>query len=107
MAEAPTINWTGKSGKTYRYWIYRFWPSLKAEAGNYIFAKETSPSHWLPVYIGQTSNLSERFDAHHKFQTAQRHGATHIHVRLNDGGDQARRNEEYDLIARWNPPANG
>jgi hypothetical protein len=107
MAEAPTIDWAGKSGKNYRYWIYPFWPNLKAQAGNYVFAKEISPGRWLPVYVGETGDLSERFGDHHKIAEARRQGATHIHVHLNADGAQARRNEESDLIARWNPPANG
>jgi hypothetical protein len=106
MADAPTIDWKGRSGSTYHYWIYRFWPNLKASPGNYIFARQTQPGYWLPVYIGQSGNLAERFDQHHKIEAARRQGATHIHVHLNSGGEQARRDEEADLIAAWRPPCN-
>lgn len=107
MADAPTIDWQGASGTTYRYWIYPFWPSLKkGAAGNYIFAKETKPGYWLPIYVGETSDLSERFAGHHKFGAARRQGATHIHVHLNTDEPQARRNEESDLIQKWHPPCN-
>jgi len=57
MAEAPTIQWTGQSGKTYKYWIHPLGTSLKAVAGNYIFATETDPNRWRPIYIGQTGDL--------------------------------------------------
>lgn len=107
MADVPTINWQGKSGATYKYWIYPLGSSLVAKAGNYAFAKEAKPGYWTPVYFGETSNLDSRFDSHHKIDCAKRNGATHVHAHLNDGGEQARRNEESDLIAKWNPTCNG
>jgi hypothetical protein len=107
MSTEETIDWAGKSGAIYRYWIYPFWPTYYAKAGNYIFAKQTSPGYWLPIYIGETGDLSERFDNHHKLANAKRAGATHIHSHVNAGGAQARRDEESDLVARWNPPCNG
>ncbi len=105
MADIPTIQWPDRSGKKYTYWIYKFSAKLKAEAGNYIFAKETKSGSWSPVYIGQTKDLSERFDNHHKMPCIKRHGATHIHAHLNSG-HQARLAEESDLIEKWNTPCN-
>ena len=66
MAETPSINWEGQSGTKYLYFIYPIGTTFKEEAGNYIFALETKPNHWKPIYIGQTENLNERFDNHHK-----------------------------------------
>lgn len=107
MTAISTIHWTGKSGNKYKYWIYPLdpFPSLKEEGGNYAFTKETSPGYWVPLYFGQTSDLSERFDNHHKIQKAINAGATHIHAHLNDDED-ARLAEEADLIARWKPLCN-
>ena len=102
---ADTIDWTGQSGKTYRYWIYEYPTNLTAKAGNYIFAKETSPGKWSPVYIGQTTNVDERFNNHHKIQCIRRNGATHIHAHLNSD-KQDRFDEEADLIAKWDTPCN-
>ncbi len=102
-----TINWPGRSGQQYRYWIYPMSTTFKPTAGNYIFAKEASHGRWAPIYIGETSDLSERFDDHHKIGCIRRHGATHIHVHQNGDGQVARRREEADLIARWSPPCNG
>ena len=101
-----TILWQGKSGTKYKYWIYPIGHSLKAEAGNYIFTKETQPGSWRPIYIGQTENLDERFDDHHKAGCIRSNGATHIHVHLNSS-KPARLAEERDLILRWNPVCNG
>lgn len=101
------IDWEGQSGKKYRYWIYPIGQSFKSVPGNYIFAKETSPNTWRPIYIGQTSDLSERFDNHHAMPCVRQNGGTHIHVHQNGAGEQARRAEEADLIAHWKPDCNG
>lgn len=106
MTEAPTIMWSGKSGKEYKYWIYPIGTSFKEEPGNYIFAKETKPGYWLPCYIGQTEDLDDRLGDHEKEACAKRHGATHIHTHLTSGGETVRKAEEKDLILRWNPPCN-
>ena len=100
-----TIEWVGQSGKTYKYWIYPIGQSFKAQAGNYIFARQTKPNTYLPIYIGQTEDLSERFDDHHKKDCIKREGATHIHAHLN-ADKQSRLDEESDLIAKWLPTCN-
>lgn len=106
MSDAPAINWTGKSGKQYQYWIYPIGTNFKEVAGNYIFAKETQPGRWLPCYIGQAENLNNRLGNHEKEACAKRHGATHIHVHTNSAGEAARLAEEKDLIQYWQPPCN-
>ena len=101
-----TIDWEGLSGQRYTYGIYPISETFKAAAGNYIFAKETAPGRFRPIYIGQTENLNERLENHHKESCARRHGATHIHAHLNSvKADRLR--EERDLIAMWNPVCNG
>ena len=102
---AQEIIWQGASGANYRYWIYPVGNSFNPAPGNYIFAKQGGGG-WHAVYIGETGDLSERFDSHHKAGCISRNGATHIHVHRNDGGVTARRSEEADLVRRWNPPCN-
>ena len=106
MTSVPTIDWTGQSGRTYRYWIYPIDQLFTDGAGNYIFAKEVQQGRWTPCYIGQTSNLSDRLSDHEKEMCARRHGATHIHAHANPAGESTRRAEEADLISRWDPPCN-
>jgi len=106
MTEAPTIKWPGLSGKEYQYWIYPMGASFKKDPGNYIFAKESSQTHWTPCYIGQTENLNERLGDHEKEACAKRNGTTHIHAHLTTGGESVRKAEEKDLIQRWKPPCN-
>lgn len=104
--EAPTILWEGRSGKQYRYWIYPIGTTFSAVGGNYIFSKETRPGYWTPIYIGQTADLSVRFDNHHKMPCIKSHGATHIHVHRNDL-ERDRLAEEADLLAKWGTTCNG
>jgi len=106
MTDFGTITWRGKSGREYKYLIYRIDAAFEAVAGNYVFAEETSPGLFMPIYIGQTGDLSERFDKHHAMPCIKRNRAAFIHVHVNDGGEQARLKEEADLIARWDPPCN-
>ncbi len=105
--QTETILWPGRSGKQYKYFIYPLGTSFSAVPGNYIFSKETSPNHYRPIYIGETSDLSERFDSHHKMACIKRNGATHIHVHQTNGGVAVRRAEESDLVSRWKPVCNG
>ncbi len=106
MSETQTISWPGKSGKTYVYWIYPIGHGMHEKAGNYLFAKETKPGNWLPVYIGQTKNLDQRLENHEKEECATRNGATHIHAHLNADGEAVRKAEERDLILHWQPVCN-
>ena len=106
MAETPTINWEGKSGTKYNYWIYPFETTFNDKKGaNYVFAQETTTGSYKPIYIGQTGDLSERFDNHHKMPCIKRNNATHIHVHLTSS-EQNRFAEETDLLQRWNTPCN-
>jgi hypothetical protein len=106
MADELTILWDGKSGKEYKYWIYEIGHPMKAVPGNYCFAKETNPNTWTPIYFGETEDLSERFDHHHKIDCLRRNGSTHIHTHTSSAGKEVRCEEETDLINRWTPPCN-
>ena len=105
MAE-QTIMWPGASGKEYKYWIYRIGTTFKDTPGNYIFAKESSPGRWTPIYIGETESLRDRLSNHDKMPCVKRHGGTHIHAHTTSGGQDVRRAEESDLLAKWDPPCN-
>jgi hypothetical protein len=105
MAE-QTIMWPGKSGREYKYWIHAIDTSFKDEPGNYIFAKQISPGKWAPVYIGETESLRDRLANHDKRSCVMRHGGTHVHAHTTSGGQNVRRDEEADLIARWDTPCN-
>jgi hypothetical protein len=104
-----TIHWAGKSGKQYKYWVFDL-PlkvSLKSEPGNYCFARETEPGRFMPIYFGETEDLSSRFNAHHKMACIMKQGVTHLHAHTSSSGASVRRLEEADLISHWTPPCNG
>ena len=101
-----TIMWPGASGEEYEYWIHLIGATFKDSPGNYIFAKETSPGRWTPIYIGETESLKDRLSNHEKIPCVKRHGGTHIHAHTNSSDVNARRAEESDLRAKWDPPCN-
>lgn len=107
MTQAQQYPWKGESRRVYQYEIYSIWHEFPAVAGNYIYAKELVPGSgcWSPIYIGQTANLSERFDDHNKMQCILAH-STRIHVHEN-GDERLRLAEENDIIENYNPPCNG
>ena len=105
---ADYIDWSGKSGETYRYWFTTEMknPSMKKEAGNYMFVKERKDG-WVPVYIGETGNLDTRLNNHPELPCVRRNGGTHLMAHTTTGGKKTRTNEETDLVAHWSPPCNG
>ena len=105
MAEG-TIQWTGASGKKYRYWIYKIGTSFKDSPGNYIFTKETSPDRWTPLYIGEAESLKERLSDHEKMPCVTRNGGTHVHTHISSSDANVRRAEESDLLDKWDPVCN-
>jgi len=106
MTDLGIIEWEGTSGKKYKYWIYKIDTTFEAVAGNYVFARNIDQKYWQPVYIGQTSDLSERFDDHHKMPCIKQEEATHIHVHKSSDNEAERLAEESDLVKKWNPICN-
>jgi len=104
MAE---VDWPGKSGKTYKYSTHTLGTRFKELPGNYIYAKETEPRHWSPLYIGQASSLRDRLADHEKEACAVNNGAKHVHAHTSAKSENNRLAEETDLIAKWNPTCNG
>ena len=104
MATVKKCTWTGKSGTKYTYNIHGLDGDWNDVGGNYIFAKETSATHWAAVYIGQTGSFGDRLPNHEKRPCAIRNGATHVHAHTN--GQAARQAEEADLLAAVATPCN-
>lgn len=97
--------WTGASDKKYEYEIYPIGTNWNDVPGNYIFAKESSPSKWQAVYIGETESFKERLPNHNELPCIHRNGGTHIHVHINRDS-RARLDEEADLLANNRTPCN-
>ena len=102
MAKAPTVTWTGISGKAYPYRIYELsWNPSRGQDGNYIFARQV-PNGREAVYVGQ-GDLRDRKDAAISDGCVTENGATHFHCHLN-ADEQSRLDEEEDVL-EGNPKA--
>jgi len=106
MAEELIIMWPGASGKEYKYWIYPIGTAFKAVPGNYIFAKQTKPNTWTPVYVGETDNLDERLANHEKMPCVKRNGGTHVHAHACSDSVPIRQAEEADIMEKFKPTCN-
>ena len=106
MASDDTITLNGKSGKVYDYYTHPFGESFKPAPGNYVFVKKDSEGINI-IYIGETGDISERFDSHHKMDDIKSAGATHILTHTGDANEKIRKTEEQDLIDNYDPPCNG
>lgn len=101
MAQQAMCEWTGASGKKYKYNIYDLPTSFKEKQdGNYIYTKKSTEGEWIPIYIGQ-GDLKGRTDNHHQADCISRKGATHIHAHLN-AQEAERLAEEGDLLLNYN-----
>ena len=110
---ASICTWTGLTGNPYPFEVYelpRGWQDqpklfLNALPGIYIFTNLGSDGY-VAIYIGQTSNISERFPHHHKIDEIKNHVPTHIHLHVNHKDEYARLDEERDLIENYKPVLN-
>lgn len=109
MAKLGVLTLSGESGKQYEFNVYNMDTEFNAIGAVYCVSERTesaskSPSH-SKIYIGQTGDLSTRFDNHHKADCFQQYGANCISVHK-DGDEDSRLKKEKDLIAAYNLPCN-
>lgn len=102
MAESITLK--GRSGAMYQFSLYPWGTPFTTVGGVYAVLRR-DPDGYAVIYVGQTGNLSERFDAHHRAACFDRHRKSHIAV-LAEGSEQRRLTIEKDLINGYNPPCN-
>ena len=100
------VDWAGQSGAVYSYTIHRDGDNLPVAGGNYIFVRFERGNGYYALYIGQTSNLSNRIPSHEKLPCARNHSMNQLHYRVHNGNEASRLAEESDLIKRWTPPCN-
>ena len=100
MAERETCTWTGASGTTYTYYVYKLpFTFSENQDGNYIYCKPVD-NKWRPIYIGQ-GDLGDRVsDNHHKADCIKENGTTHVHGHLN-AKEADRKAEESDLLESY------
>jgi predicted GIY-YIG superfamily endonuclease len=104
---APTLVLTGRSGSRYQFRVYSMHTTFKALPGVYVVSCRSPDGKHAIKYVGQTQDLSERFDAHHKWPAFLLNRCTSISVMLVGQGEAARLAIERDLIASYDPSCNG
>ena len=109
MSKLGTITLTGVSGKEYEFNIYPFGTEFNAVGAVYYISKRTekSGSGWehSRIYIGQTANMSERFDSHHKADCFNEH-QVNCHSIYQENNQEERLFIENDLVEAYKPPCN-
>ena len=109
MAKLGALTLTGASGQTYDFEVYTFDTDFNAVGAVYAIThraqKEDGSYSHAVIYIGETGDLSTRFDDHHKKDCFAQYNANCKCIRLDDDED-SRRAKEADLIAKYNPPCN-
>ena len=106
LGMSEKVKWRGNSGKIYLYKIHKIGTKFRKIPANYIIAQESGMHRWKPIYIGQTDDLSQDFEAHQNMPCIRENEATHILVHRNETGKRARLMEEADLINKWHPVCN-
>lgn len=109
MASLGQITINGQGGRQYTFDVYPWGTSFKSLGAVYYISKriQRGDGSWghTKIYIGQTSDLSERFDDHHKKDCFSKHGANAISILLENNEDR-RFAIEDDLITAIGPPCN-
>jgi len=109
MAKLGTIHFTGQSGKKYSFNVYQITASFKAIGAVYLITKRTvtdGTGNHTRIYVGQTGDLSERFNNHHKQDCFEENKANCICIYAEEN-ETTRLEIEKDLIDNYTPPCNG
>jgi predicted GIY-YIG superfamily endonuclease len=109
MSNIATLTVAGASGRQYKFNVYPIDTKFAPVAAVYLVTKRTpnargGGSHSY-LYVGQTGNLPERFDNHHKEYCFRRNGANCVCVHQ-DGNEQSRLSKERDIYLKHRPPCN-
>lgn len=110
MAKIANATFSGHSGKEYSFQVYPTETTFKALGGVYVITKRKVGSdgkgHHTILYVGQTEDLSTRFDNHHKAECFRKYSANCTCVLL-ESGEQSRLDIETDLCrANRDAPCN-
>lgn len=106
---------TGRSGKQYMFSLFSLQSfndlkdAFKPLAALYVFTKRNPNiqgfTHNL-IYLGETGDLSTRYNNHHKEQCITSHGANCIGIFVFNGTEMQRKSAEEDILANYDFPCN-
>lgn len=105
-ATNPTVSLRGRSGQSHQFRVYPWGTEFKPVGGVYAVLRLDGLLGYTALYVGQTTNLSERFDGHHKRHCFDRHRKTHIGV-LVEPSTARQLAIESDLVAANHLVCNG
>lgn len=109
MASLGKVKWTGSSGQVYRFKVYPLGARLHNVSGLYVITRRRhNPEggfRHLPLYVGQTEDVSQPFGQHHKAVQFKQRGANCICLQADDSED-SRLAKERDLIGAMHPACN-
>jgi hypothetical protein len=109
MARISTVKFRGGSGEEYDFEVWPFGQAFNAVGAVYVVTRryqnaQGKYNHEV-LYVGETEDLSTRFDGHHKAACFARHKADCICTHRDDDGD-SRLAKEDDLVKRYDPDCN-
>ena len=70
----------GASGKKYLFLVYPLGNPLPSSGGIYFISNRSEKGIHSPIYIGESSNLLERFQNHHKAECFEKKGANCLSI---------------------------
>jgi hypothetical protein len=110
MAKLGTVTFTGASGTKYDFNVYTWDTSFKEDLGAVYFVtrrtqKQAGAYSHKRIYVGETGDLSTRFDNHHKQTCLDRHNKNCVCVH-GEQDEDTRLEIEQDLINNYHPPCN-
>lgn len=103
-AKVDEVTLKGASGNTYAFNVYPWGTPFKQIGAVYTVLKKSGTNYTI-LYIGQTEDLSERFDNHHKQACFDRNGKTHIGVHA-EPSETKRFAKETDLVRNYKTSCN-
>ena len=105
MVKQATITLIGISGRRYDFEVFPWNTRFNSVGAVYCVLRRRPEGNFDILYIGQTGDLSERFDDHHKQSCFDRNGKTHLGVHAEP--NEARRLAiEADLLGKYKTPCN-
>jgi predicted GIY-YIG superfamily endonuclease len=109
MAKISDATFTGQSGTQYSFHVYPIDQEFKSVGAVYAVTRRyknpnAGYSHEI-IYVGETSDLSTRFESHHKASCFTRHNANCICTHREDDED-SRLTIEDDLVKQHDPACN-
>jgi hypothetical protein len=99
----------GASGRAYAFKVYALGTRIRKLSGVYVIATRSNGANGghrhVPLYVGQTEDLSQPLNEHRKANVFKEHGANCVCL-LSDTSEQSRLAKEQDLIAAFHPVCN-